>query len=104
MCGRVLSRAPLSSLCRSLAPAAVAGRFDEALYLARSVSRYVVASTLGTSLVLKVLSRAGRLWEAQQEAEEALARFDHDAELTVEYARILAMRGQVARAEALLVQ
>ena len=44
---------------------------DEALYLARSVCRACSHSTLGQVLLVSTLAGAGRLWEAQTEAEQA---------------------------------
>ena len=82
--------------CRSLA---AAGRVDEALYLARSVCRSCSHSTIGQVLLVSTLEGSGRLWEAQQEAEEAYGAFPSDADLGVLLARVFARRGKMSEAE-----
>ena len=84
---------------------AAAGRVDEALYLARSVCRACTHSSVGQLLVLGVLEGSGRLWEAQQEAEEALETCGESDEVVgVALARVMARRGKVAEAESRLVR
>ena len=82
--------------CRSLA---AAGRVDEALYLARSVCRSCSHSSVGQLLLVGALEGSGRLWEAQQEAEEAYATFPNDEALGVMLARVFARRGKTSEAE-----
>ena len=60
---------------------------DEALYLARAVARACSHSSVGHVLVVTILERSGRLWEAQQEAEEADARMPDDEDLSIEQGR-----------------
>lgn len=78
---RLLSK---SQQARSLA---AVGRVDEALYLARAVCRACTHSTIGWVAVVRILEGCGRLWHAQQEAEEAVqdrgGRFADDEELNV---------------------
>ena len=86
--------------CLSLARA---GRADEALYLARAVSRGCTHGALGPRCVVAVLEAAGRLGEAERECGEARRRFEHDGELAVAAARLHCARGGDADgAEALL--
>ena len=94
----------LLSHCERTRTLAAAGRVDEALYLARSVCRGVTHATLGIALLVRTLEGAGRLWEAQQEAEEGIESFQDDEPLGVAYARVLARRGKVVEAEAKLSQ
>ena len=42
------------------------------------------------------------MWEAQQEAEEGIERFQDDEPLGVAYARVLARRGRVVEAASCL--
>ena len=84
-------------------PLARAGRTDEALYLARAVTRCCTHSALGPRRVVAVLEAAGRLGEAERECAEARRRFEHDGELAVAAARLHCARGGDADgAEALL--
>ena len=45
-----------------------------------------------------------RLWDARQEADEALATFPRDSDLNVARARLMALRGDVAEAESCLIR
>jgi tetratricopeptide (TPR) repeat protein len=87
------------SHCERVRTLSTAGRVDEALYLARSVCRSCSHCTLGQVLLVGTLEGSGRLWEAQQEAEEAYAGFDGDEALGVLLARVYARRGKQAEAE-----
>ena len=95
----------LLSHCERARSLAAAQRVDEALYLARAVCRACSHCTLGHCLLVGVLEGAGRLWEAQQEAEMALAERAagaEDEELGVALARVLSKRGKTSEAEATL--
>jgi tetratricopeptide (TPR) repeat protein len=102
------------------------GRPDEALYLARAVARECTHGSIGTELVLSILERSGRLWEAQREAEEAIEAMRYRAggegvesamrcrggdaadeavrALRLAHARVLSLRGRVDEAEAMLAE
>jgi tetratricopeptide (TPR) repeat protein len=94
--------ARMISHCERARSLARGGRTDEALYLARSVGKMCSHSPIGHSLVVEVLEGKGRLWEAQQEAEEVVERFPEDEALGVALSRLLARRGKTAEAEARL--
>eukprot|EP00967_Tisochrysis_lutea_P121747 scaffold200868_cov35-Tisochrysis_lutea.AAC.1 len=87
------------------------GRADEALYLARSVARDCTHSALGPMLILSILEGAGRLWDAQREAEEAIESVQQHVgdgdnmdvcALRIAHARLLSLRGRVDEGEAAL--
>lgn len=89
------------------------GRTDEALYLARAVARECTHGTIGTKLILSILERSGRLWDAQREAEEAIdgmrcrgrgSADDAVHTLRLAHSRVLALRGRVDEAEAELAE
>ena len=104
--GKLLANRLLSHLERARVLGA-ASRVDEALYLCRAVCRSCTHSTLGQRLMVSVLESSGRLWQAQQEAEMALAEHlpgtsagaDDEEELGVALARVLGKRGKFTDAE-----
>ena len=108
--GKQLANRLLSHVERARALGA-ASRVDEALYLCRAVCRSCTHSTLGQRLVVGVLESSGRLWQAQQEAEMALAEHlpgpsagaDDEEELVLALARVLGKRGKFTDAEERLV-
>jgi tetratricopeptide (TPR) repeat protein len=96
--GRALAARLLShgERCRSLA---AKGRLDEAVYLGRAVARACSHSTCGQLLVVHALESRGKLWEAQQEAEEAEARAPADELVGLALARVYARRGKLDESE-----
>ena len=94
------SASKLLSHCERTRTLAAGGRVDEALYLARSVCRACSHSTLGQVLLVSTLAGAGRLWEAQTEAEQAyVGAVSGDEELGVLLACVYARRGKLSEAE-----
>ena len=74
------------------------GRTDEALYLARSVTRACTHNPRGVRLVIDLLEAAGRVGEALNECDEALEAFPSDCHLRFSRARLLG--GLMRHAEA----
>ena len=79
--------ARLLSHCERARTLSAAGRVDEAIYLARAVCRACTHSAMGQVLLVSILEGSGRLWEAQQEAEEACERNPDDEAIGVTLAR-----------------